>query len=476
MREDILRERQKKLQEYELDSSAFPARLKGERVSAADYLDRFHGERKIVAGRIFSLRDQGKIIFCDIKDASGKLQIVISEKETDSFALAARLDPGDIIEVEGEGFTNKKGEKGMLARSFRLLAKALLPMPGEWYGIEDAELRFRKRYLDFLLNDEAKELFIKKAAFWATVRKFLIAENFLEVETPVFEPIPGGAEAEPFVTHLNALDEDFYLRISLELPLKKLLVGGYERVFEIGRIFRNEGIDREHLQDYTQMECYAAYKDYEWMMEKTQTLYQAIVFDLFGSLRTSFGGTEVEWSGDWPRVEYYEIFERETGISLEGATEKELLAKAKSLGIAPEPFAGKGRLIDLVFKKAVRPLLVQPCFLINPPAAIEPLAKRMEEDPARVERFQIMACGTELGKGFSELNDPRDQRARFEEQMRLREGGDKEAQMFDEGFLEALEHGMPPAAGFGMSERLFAVFMGKPVRETTIFPLMRKEK
>ena len=247
-------------------------------------------------------------------------------------------------------------------------------------------------------------------------------------------------------------------------------------MFEIGRIFRNEGIDREHLQDYTQMECYAAYKDYEWMMEKTQTLYQAIVFDLFGSLRTSFGGTEVEWSGDWPRVEYYEIFERETGISLEGATEKELLAKAKSLGIAPEPFAGKGRLIDLVFKKAVRPLLVQPCFLINPPAAIEPLAKRMEEDPARVERFQIMACGTELGKGFSELNDPRDQRARFEEQMRLREGGDKEAQMFDEGFLEALEHGMPPAAGFGMSERLFAVFMGKPVRETTIFPLMRKEK
>ncbi len=476
MREDILRERKRKLDAYEKKAYAFPARLEGERVSAREYLEKFHGEEKTVAGRIASLRDQGKIVFCDLKDETGKLQVVLEEKKTDGFALREFLDQGDIIEVEGEGFTNKRGEKGMMALRFRLLAKALRPVPVEWFGLEDTESRLRSRYLDLLLDEETKELFRKKAAFWKTARDFLLAEGFLEVETPVLEAVPGGAEAEPFTTHMNALDEDFYLRISLELPLKKLLIGGYERVFEIGRIFRNEGIDREHLQDYTQMECYAAYLDYGWMMERMQALYQAIAKNLFGNMKSSYQGKEINWGGKWEKVDYYEIFKKEAGVDLSKAGRKELEAKAKSLGLSPEPFAGEGRLIDLIFKKTVRPKLVKPCFLVDPPVSVEPLAKRTERDAGRVERFQIMACGTELGKGFSELNDPRDQRSRFEEQAKLRKKGDKEAQMTDEAFLEALEHGMPPSAGFGMSERLFSVMMGKPIRETVVFPLMRKEK
>lgn len=475
MREDILRERRKKLEAYESKTSPFPAKT-GDLDSVASSLADFSGKKR-VAGRIFSLRDQGKILFADIRDETGKIQIVADGEVTKEFSfIQGTLDMGDIIAVEGEPFVTKRGEKSLKAERVTLLAKAMRPLPDSWYGIEDTELRLRKRYLDFLMNEEATELVRKKSVFWDSIRGFLKKEGFLEVETPVLEPIPGGAEAAPFSTHMNALDQDFYLRISLELSLKKMLVGGFERVFEIGRIFRNEGIDREHLQDYTQMECYAAYKDYEWMMEKMQRMYQETVSAVFGSEKTRFQGQEIDWGGKWPKVDYFEIFKKEAGMDLANVSVDELRKKAEELGLSPEPFAGEGRLIDLIFKKTARPKLIQPCFLVNPPVSIEPLAKRMEEDPSRVYRFQIMACGTEIGKGFSELNDPRDQRARFEEQMRLREGGDNEAQMIDESFIESLEYGMPPAAGFGVSERLFSVFADKPIRETVAFPLMRKEK
>jgi lysyl-tRNA synthetase class 2 len=293
---------------------------------------------------------------------------------------------------------------------------------------------------------------------------------------PVLESVPGGAEARPFITHHNALDQDFYLRISLELPLKKMLVGGIEKVFEIGRIFRNEGIDREHLQDYTQMECYSAYENYDDMMQFVEGMYKEVIRKLFGTLKMRIQDADIDWGASWPKVDYYEVFKKETGIDLRSATESTLREKAKVCGVFIEPHFKKGRIIDLIYKKLVRPTLIQPCFLINPPVEIEPLAKRLDEDKNRVARFQILALGTELGKGFSELNDPRDQRARFEEQMKLREGGDDEAQMIDEEFIEALEYGMPPAAGFGMSERLFAVLMGRPIRETVVFPLMKKKE
>jgi lysyl-tRNA synthetase class 2 len=261
----------------------------------------------------------------------------------------------------------------------------------------------------------------------------------------------------------------------LELPLKKLLVGGFEKVFELGRIFRNEGIDREHLQDYTQLEFYWAYADYEELMKFVEKMYKDAIKKTTGGLTTTFGGKKVNWGKKWKKVDYVELFKKANNVDPTVATREELFELAKKLNLQPEDGFGKGRLIDLIFKKTVRPNLFEPCFLVNPPVEIEPLAKRNAKNPAVVERFQVMACGTELGKGFSELNDPVDQRARFEEQMKLREQGDKEAQQLDEDFLQALEYGMPPAAGFGVSERLFSILMDKPVRETVFFPLMRKK-
>lgn len=474
MLDDILKERKKKLDLYEKKTYAFPASvLPREKIS--DVLGEFK-KPATVSGRVFSFRDQGGILFFDIKDESGKIQIIANKEDLGDFEfIKSVLDIGDIVEISGSPFETKRGEKSLKVESFRILSKSLRPIPSEWYGIEDVELRFRKRYLDFLMNPDLREMIRKKSHFWGVVREFLKNDDFLEVETPVLESIPGGAEAEPFKTHHNTLDEDFYLRISLELPLKKILIGGFEKVFEIGRIFRNEGIDREHLQDYTQMECYAAYCDYEWMMSKMQELYKKVVGELFGDSKTVWQGQKIQWGKNWDKIDYFEIFRRETGIDLSKSKLADLEKKIKELGISYKGYAGEGRLIDLIFKKAIRPKLIQPCFLINPPVLIEPLAKRLDNDKTRVYRFQIIACGTELGKGFSELNDPRDQRIRFEEQMELRKKGDKEAQLIDENFIEALEYGMPPAAGFGMSERFFAVIMDKPIRETTLFPLLRKE-
>jgi lysyl-tRNA synthetase class 2 len=291
----------------------------------------------------------------------------------------------------------------------------------------------------------------------------------------VLEHIPGGAEAEPFVTKHNALDRDFYLRISLELPLKKLIVGGYEKVFEIGRIFRNEGISTEHLQDYTQMEFYWAYSEYNQLMDSVEEMYKQVIANVTGGLKTTYDGKEIDWSGKWPKVHYFEIFKEKTDLDLNTVTEEELRKYADSEKIRYEKKQGKGRLIDLIYKKKVRPSLIQPCFLINPPVEIEPLAKKDPKNPKEVQRMQVLAGGTELGKGFSELNDPLDQRERFEEQMKLREAGDPEAQMLDQDYLDAMEYGMPPMAGFGLSERLFSVIMDKSIRETNFFPLMKEE-
>jgi len=482
MLEDIIKERLKKIDLLkEAGINPYPARTK-KVISINDIIKDFNflfkSRKKVsVAGRIIGFRDQGNLVFLDLIDSSDKIQIVLKKDNISNLNFWKKvLDRGDFIFANGIVFKTKKGEKSIEAKKIEIWTKSLRPLPTEWFGIEDEEIRLRQRYLEMILNPETRQIFIKKSIFWQTFREELKKQGFLEVETPVLEPIPGGAEAEPFVTHLNALDEDFYLRISLELSLKKILVGGFEKVFEIGRIFRNEGIDREHLQDYTQLEFYWAYYDYNDLMKFVEFLYKKVIKNTVGSLVTVYNDKKINWGKKWPRVEYVKLFEKFTRINPIKATRDELYKKAKELNLNPEEFAGKGRLIDLIFKKTVRPTLIQPCFLINPPVDIEPLAKRSEKDPNIVERFQVMAGGTELGKGFSELNDPIDQRKRFEEQAKLREAGDKEAQMFDEGFLEALEYGMPPTAGFGVSERLFAVLMNKPVRECVIFPLMRKKK
>jgi len=485
MLEEIIKERNRKLEKYKQFADPYPAAVKRS-ILIGSLLKKFNelikNKKKItVVGRLFAWRDQGKIIFGDLKDESGKIQIILSEAETKNFKLFKEtVDIGDFLEVEGLLFKTKRGEKSIKVSQIRIIAKSLRPLPSQWYGLTDVETRLRKRYLDILLDPLVKKIFEQKSVFWSEIRETLKKEGFLEVETPVFELLPGGADAEPFVTHHNALDEDFYLRISLELPLKKLLVGGYEKVFEIGRVFRNEGIDREHLQDYTQMECYAAYWDYDKMMAFVEKMYKKVIKKTIGSLKTTFGDKIIDWGKKWQKIDYFEIFEKETKIDLSKASYEQLIQKVISLDLNLKKeellILGKGRLIDLIFKKVIRPKLIQPVFVIGHPIEISPLAKTEPNNTSKVRRFQILAAGTEVGNGWSELNDPLEQRRRFEEQMKLREKGDKEAKWLDEDYLEAMEYGMPPAAGFGMSERLFAILMDKPIRETVFFPLMRKEK
>jgi len=431
-----------------------------------------------IAGRIRALRGHGKLVFGNVEDQTASMQFAVKSDEVGEQAFGAfqNFDIGDFVEITGTCFLTKKGERTVLAKKFRLLAKSLRALPEKFHGLKDAELRLRKRYLDLIANPEVRQMFVKKSLFWQTIRSHMNQSGFTEVETPILEAVPGGAEAEPFITHHNALNRDFYLRISLELPLKRLLVGGYEKVFEIGRIFRNEGVSTEHLQDYTQMEFYWAYADYNDLMIFLQGLYRDVIKALFGKLKVASRGYEADWGKEWKRYDFYELFSANAGLDLRSVTEAELKARAKQLGITYEKFAKKGRLIDLIYKKTVRPKLIEPGFLLNPPIELEPLAKRLPDDHNRVQRLQVIAYGTELGKGFSELNDPIDQRSRFEEQMKLRAAGDSEAQQLDEDFVEALEYGMPPAAGFGLSERLFAVLMDKPIRETVIFPPMKEEK
>ncbi|OGY57271.1 MAG: lysine--tRNA ligase [Candidatus Colwellbacteria bacterium RIFCSPHIGHO2_12_FULL_43_12] len=480
MIDSLIEERKKKLKNIkDRGIDPYPAEAKRTH-TIAEALDSFNklskAKKKVyLVGRIRGWRDQGGVIFGDLKDESGTIQLVFKKENLKTFDFwKNNLDLGDFVEVGGPLFKTKKGQESLEVISFKLLVKSLRPVPSEFYGLADVETKLRKRYLDLLSSEDVKAIFIKKSVFWQSFRRELINNGFLEVETPVLESIPGGADAEPFVTHHNALNEDFYLRIALEISLKKLMVGGYEKVFEIGRVFRNEGIDAEHLQDYTALEFYWAYVDYNDLMKFIERLYKLVIKGTVGTLTTNFKGQKINWGKKWPKVDYYSIFKEKIGLDLNKATDQELLDKALSMGLEPDRSLSRGRLVDLLFKK-VRHTLVQPCFLINPPADIEPLAKRINSEPGKVARFQVVAGGTELGKGFSEANDPMDQRTRFEEQMKLRDQGDKEAQRLDEDFLEALEYGMPPTAGFGVSERLFAVLMDKPIRETVFFPSMRNK-
>lgn len=473
--QDLINERLKKLEAFrKAGEEPYPSSSHRSVMALAAIV----GEGLVtICGRIRGKRGQGGVMFLDIWDESGKIQSVAREDGCADYALFRdNLDIGDFVEVSGKVFVTDRGEKSVDTKSIRLLVKAIRPLPDQWSGLQDVEIRLRKRYLDTLANPEVREIFIKKAAFWDALRSTLKKASFLEVDMPALETIAGGADAEPFVTHHNALDTDFNLRISLELPLKKMLVGGFERVFEIGRVFRNEGIDREHLQDYIQCEFYAAYWDYKDLMKFVEKTYKAIIKKTTGGMTTVWQGQTIEWGGKWPKIDYAKVFKEKTGLDVLEAPIHELLEAGKKFGAKVWPEMGRGRLIDAVYKKAVRPTLIQPCFLINHPLELSPLAKRSAKNGSIVERMQVVACASEIGNGFSELNDPVDQRHRFEEQMRLRAAGDAEAQMMDEEFVEALEYGMPPAAGFGLSERMFAILIDKPVREAVVFPLMKPRK
>ena len=429
-----------------------------------------------LCGRIMAIRGQGGLIFLNINDGTGTFQGLLKKDEMEEkvFDLfQTTIDIGDFIEINGKLFITKRGEKTLQIVDWKILTKSLRPLPEKWHGIQDEEERLRKRYLDVIFNPEVKDIIEKRAKFFSSMRQFLVDKGFMEVDTPVLENTAGGADARPFITHYNAYDTDVYLRISPELWLKRLMVAGFPKVYEIGRIFRNEGADSEHLQDYSQMEFYWAYADYNDGMKLVEEMYKYIAEQTFGTLKFKIKGFDVDLGGKWEKYDYIEIIKEKTGIDINKTDTKEIEKKLHSLKIE---YDKKGfnlnRAIDSLWKYC-RKQIAGPGFLVNVPVIMEPLAKRMSKNKNLVERFQVILAGSENGKGFSELNDPIDQMNRFTDQAKLREEGDEEAQMMDGDFVEALEYGMPPTFGFGISERLFSFLADKPIRETQIFPFMR---
>jgi len=435
------------------------------------------GKKVAIAGRVMSKRVHGKLAFIDLYDGTGKLQCVIKTDNIgdDEFIFFnSVVDSGDFLDIKGHAFVTQKGVNSLLVKDWRMLTKSIRPLPDAWYGIKDEEFKLRQRALDILLNQEVKEMFIKRSLFWKTMRNFLLAEDFIEVETPVIETTTGGAEARPFVTHHNALDIEVYLRISAgELWQKRLMVAGFTRVFEIGRIFRNEGMSNEHLQDYTQMEFYMAYKDYNYGMKMIRDLYLKIVDEVFGTRQFVIRGMEVNFDSEWEKISFVKIIQDKFNIDPLNTTKEEVHAALERERINFDSAnTGIGRGVDLLWKK-IRKDIAGPAFLIDVPVYMEPLAKKKRDNDKVVERFQVLIAGSEMGKGFSELNDPIDQAERFKKQQALRDAGDEEAQMADMDYVETLEYGMPPTFGFGVSERFFSFLMNKNVREAQIFPLMK---
>jgi len=446
-------------------------------------LDQFeeisNSERKIgIAGRIMSIREHGGSTFAHVFDGSERIQIYLKKdvlsEENYKFFLK-NFDIGDFAEFFGTLFLTHKGEKTLKVEWFNILTKSLLPLPEKWHGIVDDDKRYRKRYLDILMNPETRKIFELKAKFWEVGRDFLKSKGFLEVETPTLEVTTGGAEANPFKTHHDDFDLDVFLRISVgELWQKRLMAAGFEKTFEIGRVYRNEGSSPNHLQEFTNGEFYWAYANFEDGMKLAEELYKKIAIETFGKTKFKTGEHEWDISDEWKRIDYVEEIERRAGINILKASEKKLLEKIHELGIKYEG-ESKERLIDTIWKHCRRQI-TGPVFLVNHPKIISPLAKSKPDDPEKVERFQIIIAGSEAGNGYSELNDPIDQKERFETQQKLIESGDKEAMMPDWEFCEMLEHGMPPTCGFGWGERLFSFMVNKPIRETTLFPLMKPEK
>jgi len=442
--------------------------------------DSFADTAVSVAGRVMSIRGHGALVFIDLYDGSATIQGYMKSDtlgEEKLLFFEEVVDIGDFVEIVGTTVLTKRGEKSILVTDWRMLSKSLRPLPEKWHGLKDTEERLRKRYLDILFNPDVHEMVERRARFWSAVRAFMVEKGFLEVQTPVLETTTGGADARPFQTHHNALDMDVYLRISAgELWQKKLLVAGFDKVFEIGRIFRNEGISHEHLQDYIQMEFYWAYADYTKGMELTQELFRYVAKETWGTLKFRIGEHEVDLGGKWEQYDYRDTIKKYSGIDPADTTLEEVESKLKELGVDYDKEGWNlNRGVDTLWKQ-YRKNIAGPGFLVGVPKELSPLAKTDPKDPRIVERFQTIIGGTELSNGYSELNDPTDQRERFKIQQSLREAGDEEAQMMDEEFVEALEYGMPPACGFGMSERVFSVLSGLSAREAQIFPLLKPKE
>lgn len=489
----ILKRREKLLKLKEMGINPYPYKFDRTHTSQQikENFDKLNEKEAAVAGRIMSNRRMGKAAFFHIQDMDGRIQIYLKKDEVGEkgFELYKLLDIGDIVGVKGLVFKTRTGEISIYARELTLLSKSLRPLPivkekevnGEkivYDPFSDKELRYRQRYVDLIVNPEVREVFIKRSRIITTMREFLNKRGYLEVETPILQPLYGGAAARPFVTHHNALDMKLYLRIANELYLKRLIVGGFEGVYEFAKDFRNEGMDRFHNPEFTQMELYVAYQDYEWMMQLTEEMISTIAQTVLGSMKITFQGEEIDLTPPWRRLPLFESIKEYAGVDLSDLNEQELRTAAEDLGIAVEDSWGAGKIIDEVFGEFVEPKLIQPTFITDYPLEMSPLAKKHRHNPRLVERFEPIIAGKEVGNAFSELNDPLDQRERFEAQMELRARGDDEAQVLDEDFLRALEYGMPPTAGLGIGiDRLTMLLTDSPsIRDVIFFPHMRPEK
>ncbi len=442
-----------------------------------DY-ENYEGKDVCIAGRLMSKRVMGKASFCNIQDRNGRIQCYVSKNDIgdESYADFKKYDIGDIIGIKGFVFKTKTGEISVHAKELVLLSKSLQILPEKFHGLKDQELRYRQRYVDLIVNPEIKEVFIKRSAVIKAIRKVLDEKGFLEVETPTLQTIPGGAAARPFITHHNALDIDLYCRIALELPLKRLIVGGLERVYEIGRVYRNEGMDIRHNPEFTLMELYQAYTDYHGMMDITEELFRRVCQEVNGTTQISYGGYDLDLGKPFARKTMVEAVKEFSGVDFNEIKDTEEARKvAKEKGIAYEERHAKGDILNLFFEEFVEGNLIQPTFIMDYPVEISPLTKRKPELPEYTERFELFIVGREYGNAYSELNDPIDQRARFEHQAKMREMGDDEANLIDEDFMTALEYGMPPTGGLGIGIDRMAMLMtgAVSIRDIILFPTMR---
>ena len=487
--------REKLTQLRALGINPYPADLFPVDAMTTDIKQKFEeGKKVIIAGRLMSRRIQGKASFAELQDSEGRIQVYFNrdeicpgeDKVLYNDVYKKLLDIGDFIGIEGELFTTKVGEKTVMVKNFKLLSKALKPLPlpktdseGNTFDeFNNPELRYRQRYADLVVNPKVKEVFIKRTKLFTAMRTFFNNSGYFEVETPILQSIPGGAAARPFQTHHNSLDIPMYMRIACELYLKKLIVGGFDGVYEFAKTFRNEGMDRTHNPEFTMMEIYVAYKDYNWMMDFTEKLLEFCATEVNGSSKTTFGEHEINFKAPYARVTMADSIQHFTGFDISGKSEDEIRAAAQGMGIEVDETMGKGKIIDEIFGEKCEANYIQPTFITDYPKEMSPLTKEHRSNPDLTERFELIICGKELANAYSELNDPIDQRERFEDQVKLAGRGDDEATEFiDQDFLRALEYGMPPTSGMGIGMDRFIMFLtnNASIQEVLFFPQMKPE-
>ena len=481
---ELLQIRRAKLKELQ-DNGSDPFQITRYQVdndsaNIKEHFDALEGTPVSIAGRLMSKRGMGKVSFCDLQDKSGRIQLYArkDEMEEEEYNRFKKYDIGDIVGVQGEVFRTQRGEMSVRVQKVTLLSKSLLPLPEKFHGLTNTELRYRQRYVDLIVNPEVKRTFVLRSQFVKHVRDFLDGRGYMEVETPVLNTISGGATARPFITHHNTLDIDMYMRIATELPLKRLIVGGMDRVYEIGRIFRNEGMDPKHNPEFTSVELYQAYADFNDMMDLFEDLLSSAAKSILGTYEVEWQGEKIDLTPGWPRLPMHEAVKQYTGIDFMAITsDEEAVAAAKSIGVELPETADKtwGNALYECFDQKVEEKLIQPTFITMHPVDVSPLAKRSPSDPRLTERFELFICHSEMGNAFSELNDPIDQRQRFMKQVELRDKGDDEAGMMDDDFITALEYGMPPTGGLGIGiDRCVMLLTNSDtIREVILFPTMK---